>query len=186
MFMDSENRKVFLRLWLLVSGIAFILPLWLAPCASIHCTDATDAMFLAMLILSFPSSLIFIVLLVFAGPSPLTSYEPGLYLLLWAGFFMTGYLQWCMVAPRFFGRRQMITLGISERAKTVAQQNASTPALPPVQTTKPTESIRPEPQPEPAQRIVKPAATATTTKHFDERGRTPLERVLSRDDEESS
>ncbi len=116
----SKDIKTFLKYsWIAASVACFILPLLLIPLDELgHWPgDAAGDMTLGMFILNFPVGLLYLIVLslIFYIFSPhLHDLPVSFYVLLWFGFFVTGYLQWFHLLPHFFNRQKSLTtLGLS-------------------------------------------------------------------------
>lgn len=103
-----------------------------------------------MLVLSFPASLILIVLV----ESFVVSLE---FPLLWFLAFVGGYLQWFWLLPKTFERHEITTLSLADQ-KGDASEITSLESVVPVRTS--------------------PVNPISGTPQFDKRGQTPLERVI--------
>lgn len=120
--MFKDSKAIIRYAWLLGCVACFILPLLLTPVGdsdSLHWVHmAIEDMTFAMFILSFPCSIAFVlvVAIYFLMFSP---YDMPIasYLLLWLGFFVTGYVQWFWVLPELRQKRQLITLGLTQSAE---------------------------------------------------------------------
>lgn len=70
-------------------------------------------MILGMFVFSFPASILFALFaIVFSEMFPPYDLPVATYLLLWFGFFLTGYVQWFCVIPNLGKRQPFITLGL--------------------------------------------------------------------------
>jgi hypothetical protein len=127
--MFKHSKAIIKYAWLLACVACFILPLLLTPVGdsdSLHWVHmAIEDMTFVMFILSFPCSVGFVLVaaIYFLMFSP---YDMPIasYLLLWLGFFVTGYVQWFWVLPELRQKRQLITLGLthSEERKAVKKR----------------------------------------------------------------
>jgi hypothetical protein len=123
------------------------------------CYRAEDSMFLSMFLLSFPGSLLYLIFLAFTFDS-IDVYTPLHYLLLWGGAFTVGYFQWFWFIPRLLRGQAMTTLGLSQSGtptvgSRVGQRSSS-----------------------PRARKRASHLKGRSLAHFDEIGRTPLERAV--------
>ena len=120
----SVDGKTFLKLaWVMASASCFIFPLILIPFDNLHSWTGQVAadMIFGMLILSFPSSLLYLLAVgcVYYMFSPF-ELPVTFYVLLWFGFFVTGYLQWFHFLPDLLNRQNssngqsLTTLGLGE------------------------------------------------------------------------
>src|SRR3977135_2522605 len=87
-------------IWILVT--VSILQIGLGTCVAGEspCIQAGVTMEGFMLVLSFPSCVVLFVLFPFVGWESIHSATD--YALLWLGTFVTGYLQWFFLVPKFF------------------------------------------------------------------------------------
>jgi hypothetical protein len=113
----SNQELTFSRyIWLIGCTACFILPILVSPLSDSHdlLHDAIEGMTFAMFVLSFPGSLLFtlVAAIFFLMFSPF-DLPVATYLLLWFGFFVTGYVQWFWAFPELFQKRQLISLGLS-------------------------------------------------------------------------
>ena len=143
-------------LW--VTVCLFMLPLGLGTCLVDHGYYASLNLLPVMLVLSFPAGpLLLLVGAVVIDPWPL---NPALdYSLLWFVAFAAGYLQWFWAFPKLFGKREIITLGLTQVLPLTVADNLPTQTL-----GRPTKRLR--------------TRTRNRIAHFDQRGRTPLERAI--------
>ncbi len=120
----SVDGKTFLKLaWVMASAACFIFPLLLIPFDNLHSWTGqiTGDMIFGMVVLTFPAGLLYLLavgcVLFMLSPSEL---PVSFYVLLWFGFFVTGYLQWFHFLPDLLERRSLsskqslTTLGLSE------------------------------------------------------------------------
>ncbi|MBV9209035.1 MAG: hypothetical protein JOZ52_00315, partial [Acidobacteria bacterium] len=112
----SFDGKTFLKLsWVLACVSCFIFPLILIPFDGLHSWTRTVLadMGFGMLILAFPSGLLYLlavgVLVYMFSPNEL---PVSFYVLLWFGFFVTGYMQWFHLLPHFLNRQGLTTLNL--------------------------------------------------------------------------
>lgn len=122
------------------------------------CRLAEENVLPLMLILSFPSGVLAVLVSVFfLGFNPPTDF-----LLIWLALAVAGYVQWFVLLPSMGKHREVISLNLS--------LNQSTPTLnAPATRTEPNKSQRRE----------KPLAIqAKRFRSFDKQGRTPLDRAL--------
>ena len=147
--------------WLFVLKVAWIvatvtvLLIGLGTCLAGDgpCLKAGRSMQGFMLLLSFPSSVLF--LLSFSGIyGQETIHYPVDYVLFWLGTVVVGYLQWFVAVPGILATPDITTLGLSRKARSK-----------PVSKRRRRHRIRTRPVYE--------------MKHFDEAGKTPIERVFS-------
>ena len=138
-----------------------MLPLGLGAClVDPNRYFASDNLAPVMFILSFPAGpLVFLAGALAIGGPPLS--PPLDYSLMWIVAFVVGYLQWFWAFPRLFGKTEVITLGLT--AVAAAPILADQPPLCSSAEAK-------------QQRRIAPGRLL----HFDNRGRTPLERVIHR------
>jgi hypothetical protein len=165
----SNEVKSFVKLsWVVASIACFILPLLVIPIGGFdHWLDrAGEDMAVGMAILTFPAGLFcgFILVLFFSTFFASHSQPSSFYVLLWFGFFVTGYLQWFHLLPYLLDRQNLTTLGL-----------AQTEALPEGKTRRRASRSRRRsrhapPPPQLADKSVLP---------FDAVRRTPLEKVIS-------
>jgi hypothetical protein len=116
------DGKTFLKLaWVLASISCFIFPLLLIPFDNLHSWTGqiTRDMMVGMVFLSLPMSLLYllavgcVVYLLAPFDMPVS-----FYVLLWFGFFVTGYLQWFHLLPHLLNRpngidgQSLTTLGL--------------------------------------------------------------------------
>jgi hypothetical protein len=129
------------------------------------CGDASGTMLIFMLILSFPTgvffaigSTLFLRTVSFAFPSDLT---------LWLIMAVGGFLQWFIVTPRLFAKHEITILNLNQNDSPLETINLRLKD-PPLETpgAKPAVVARPK--------RIKPISA------FDNRGRSPLERVIAR------
>lgn len=114
----GKQETSFIKIaWIATSAACFVLPLVLTPAFETRrlIVVAGEEMLVAMFVLSFPCSLVF-VLLAATVLSMFSPYELPVasYLLLWFGFFLTGYVQWFRLVPALGRKRQFITLGLGK------------------------------------------------------------------------
>jgi|GEM_PF-6748800 len=116
----SKDIKTFLKYsWIAASVACFIIPLLVIPEEGFKHwpVEAESDMGFGMFVLAFPVSLLYMLLLavVFYLLAP-SHYDlpASFYVLLWLGFFVTGYLQWFHLLPYFFNHQKSITtLGLT-------------------------------------------------------------------------
>lgn len=119
------------------------------------CFDAGSRMFLAMVVLSFPSGFLGVALALLVLEPPASVDQLNDYVTFWLIMAGAGYLQWFVIIPRLFAKANITTLNLEE-TKTVSKVTAA-------------ELPRP---PRTRRRIRRILA-------HDKRGRTPLERAMS-------
>jgi hypothetical protein len=154
-----SNRHVSFAkyIWVLGCTACLTLPVLVSPVNDSHALsfDAIEEMAFAMFVFSFPGSLIFsmVAAIFFLMFSPF-DLPVATYLLLWFGFFVTGYVQWFWVVPELFQKRQLISLGLGRLDEIEASK-----------------CRRPK-------RVNPARIDHVPILHRDEEGRTPLERVI--------
>ena len=156
--MRIDHKQNIQYVWILLSVTVFLLCSGSCLDQASGCTVAGENMLSVMLILSFPGGLLFFLLsdLFFDIPSV---YTPISYFFLWSGAFIIGYIQWFWIIPHLLGGREITTLGLTQ-GKAVDGRSPDKYSL---------RAQRPE---QPAYICASPAL------HFDEKGRTPLERAI--------
>ena len=147
----------FLKIAWLTAAIA-ILFMGTSLCLSTDdaCFQAGETMFLLMFLLSFPTGLLFILVSTFFLGGESIHY-PSDYITVWLIMTCGGYLQWFVLVPRLFAKREFTVLNLG-------------------QTDSPLKSLVKDCAPSPIRRTgrMKPISA------FDRRGRTPLERAIAR------
>ena len=139
--------------WIVVAVTVLLIGLGTCLAGENPCFEAGMSMEGFMLLLSFPSSILFRLWFpVFYGVESI--HYPVDYILVWLGFLLVGYLQWFVLIPRLFAAPVITSLAL-------ARKLGSKPA---------------------SQRRRKRCARRFATheiKPFDEQGKTPIERVFS-------
>jgi hypothetical protein len=125
------------------------------------CDLAGERMFSAMFLLSFPGSLLYLVFLALTFET-VNVHTPLLYILLWGGAFTVGYLQWFRVLPSLLNRPEMTTLGLAQTRAAIVSGTGGQRATRSRRKRKRVAWLK-------GARVV----------HFDDTGRTPLERVIN-------
>jgi len=141
--------------WLTAAFVVLVMGFNFCAATDRACFDAGSRMFLTMVVLSFPSGFLGVVLTLLVLGPPASVDQLNDYVTFWLIMAGAGYLQWFVILPRLFGQPKITTLNLEE-TKTVAKVTA--PELP-----------RP---PRTRRRIRRILA-------YDKRGRTPLERAMS-------
>ncbi|MBV9958728.1 MAG: hypothetical protein JO360_09920 [Acidobacteria bacterium] len=160
----SADTKTFLKLaWTLAAIGCFIFPLILIPSSDSvpgWVERASVDMSFGMLVLSFPAGLLYLLAVAFLLHAFMPFNVPvSLYVVLWFGFFVMGYLQWFHLLPGRFRREGLTTLGLDEK-----------------------EAVATSRRPHRPRRRRKSAPAQLTEKQvlpFEATRRTPLERVIS-------
>jgi hypothetical protein len=147
--------------WLTSAFVVLVMGFNFCAATDQACFDAGDRMFLMMVVLSFPASILGLgVASFFLWPLASVDqlYDYGIFWLAMAG---AGYLQWFVLLPRLFAKPIITTLSLGEtkaafeETKTVAQVTAAE-----------------IPRPTRTQRRIRRIPA------YDKLGRTPLERVM--------
>ncbi len=115
----SNEVKSFVKLsWVIASIACFILPLMVIPIGSFEhwLSRAGKDMAFGMVILTFPSGLLSFLVLAFIFHVVFSIHDQpvSFYVLVWFGFFVTGYLQWFHVLPNLLNRQNLTTLGLAQ------------------------------------------------------------------------
>jgi hypothetical protein len=116
----SKDIKTFLKYsWIAASIACFIIPLLVIPEEGFKHwpVEAEGDMGFGMFVMAFPASMLymlFLALVFYLIASSHYDLPASFYVLLWLGFFVTGYLQWFHLLPYFFNRQKsFMTLGLS-------------------------------------------------------------------------
>jgi hypothetical protein len=192
--------------WL--SAAVMILLMGTSMCAANDeaCFQAGGAMFLLMFWLSFPSGLVFsLAALAFVDRESI--HYPSDFISAWMVMAFGGLLQWFVIVPRLFEKRNLTTLNLSADSPSTSISSAHTPTKPAPEADVPTSlssadiSTQPAPEtticipapdltvPEPPvpaspkainveHRKITRRKTIRTIAPFDKQGRTPLQRVI--------
>jgi hypothetical protein len=153
--MNSRLKLCLKVAWLTISLTIFLKGMNDCILTNQACLAAGETMFLSMFVISFPIS----ILCVFAALFVLGSDSPNslsTYLTLWALLTCGGYLQWFVVVPGMFAKRDLTILNLRQEI----HQKAPSDEV----------QVGPARRPRKARPIVA----------FDRQGRTPLERALGR------
>jgi len=169
------STKTFLKLaWTLASIFCFILPLLVIPFDDWHglVGRVGPDMSFGMLILTFPMGVLYLVAALIVYDVFFTSQLPvSALVLLWFGFFVTGYVQWFYLLPLLLDKhsslrsRSITTLGLEKGSERNTKRKKH------------------------SHKRVRKARTAVAQMdsrqvlQFDEIRRTPLERVISEADQ---
>lgn len=162
----SDDIKIFLKCtWVMASIACFVLPLLMSPEDGFRqwLVDAQGDMGVGMFFMAFPISILYMLVLAaifyVLSPSPYDM-PSSLYVLLWLGFFLSGYLQWFHLVPHFFNRQKSLTtLGLAQTEFTEKVQRKRRP---------------------PRRRKRKPAQLESKpVLQFEPQRRTPLERIIN-------
>ena len=139
--------------WIVAAVSVLLIGLGTCLAGDNPCFEAGISMEGFMLLLSFPSSILFLLWFpVFYGAESI--HYPVDYILFWLGAFVVGYLQWFVLIPRLFAAPVTTSLGFARKLRS-----------------KPASKRR-------RKRCVRPFATYEM-KPFDQEGKTPIERVFS-------
>ncbi len=147
----------FLKIAWLTAAIAILL-MGTSLCLSTDdaCFQAGETMFLLMFLFSFPTGLLFVLVSMFFLEAESIHY-PSDYITVWLIMTCGGYLQWFVLVPRLFAKRELTVLNLGQKDPVVKSFMKDCAPSPIRQTGR-----------------MKPIST------FDRRGRTPLERVITR------
>lgn len=154
--MKSQIKLCLKVAWLTTSVLMLVVgtnDCWLTSEA---CFPAGERMFLSMFVLSFPTSIVSVLVALFFVGDESTSSSTA-YFTLWVIMTCGGYWQWFIVVPSLFERQKLITLDLRQEEMPA---KPTVPEVPPVRAPRP-KRIRP-------------------ISAFDSSGRTPLERALGR------
>jgi hypothetical protein len=161
--MKIKQRQIWKFIWILLC--VAVLFFHFGQCFEWEsgCYSAGERMFSLMFLLSFPGSLFYLVFLGVTFNSVSAS-TPFLYFLIWGGAFAVGYFQWFGLLPYLLDRPEMTTLGLGLSGASNVSRTGSGRC---------SSSRR--------RRRRRRAAWLRGARviHFDETGRTPLERVIN-------
>jgi hypothetical protein len=160
--MNSRLRLCFKVAWLTASVVILVMGTNNCVATDYACLAAGETMVAWMFVVSFPAGILSIlVALFFLGPDSPNSLPT--YLTLWLTLTCGGYLQWFVLAPKLFAKKELTVLSLQQK------ETANEPELREIAAKEPAENHRaPVRRPKP----FRPIAA------FDRQGRTPLERAL--------
>jgi len=184
----KDKVKLCLKIgWL--SAVVVILLMGTGMCAANDeaCFQAGGAMFLLMFWLSFPTGLVFsIAALAFVDHESI--HYPSDFITAWMVMAFGGLLQWFVIVPRLFEKRNLTVLNLGAAAPCTVSTSADLPTKPvpelvvPVAIPDAIAPERPAPVPPKARDVERRKATRRKTIKpvlpFDKKGRTPLQRVI--------
>ena len=161
--MNSKLKLCLKVAWVTASMVILLMGTNNCLATDYVCLAAGESMLVWMLVLSFPSGILSIlVALIFLGfdsPDSLPTY-----LTLWLTMTGGGYLQWFVVTPKLFAKKELTLLSLQQK------ETANDPALRKIAAREPASEHHRAPV-----RIPKPFRPIRA---FDRQGRTPLERAL--------
>ena len=140
--------------WLTMAFVVLVMGFNFCAATDQACFDAGSRMFLTMVILSFPSGFLSVVVTLFFF-DPTTSDRLNEYMFFWWVMSGAGYIQWFVLVPRLFAKPKFTTLGLESKIK-LEKETMAEIAPPCAPRTKRVRLIR----------------------AYDKRGRTPLERAM--------
>lgn len=141
--------------WLIAALMILAMGLNLCVATEGACFEPARTMILLMLLISFPLGLpLFLIAIPFLSPE---GPDPFQYFTVWLILTCGGYFQWFVLAPRLFGKPNLVTLDLNRR---------ETPITEPATIS--------QPQSKRQVKRTKPVS------FYDKQGRTRLERILAR------
>ena len=141
------------------------------------CSAAGETMFLFMFLLSFPIGLVFLLISMIFVESAGGHY-PSDYIIAWFILACGGCCQWFILVPRLFAKPTLTLLDLRQiREPSNAVSQSSTAATPSSIETSQGRSL---PSVDVAATSIRTRKVRNHVVPFDRRGRTPLERVISR------
>ena len=153
--MKSRIQLCLKTAWLTSVAVLLLMGINLCVSTDSACFDAGATMILFMFILSFPTGFLFLLVSVlFISES---FHPPSQYITVWLIMTAGGFVQWFIIVPRLFAKRDFTILNLGQAESPVAVPPGS-------------------PQSSPATRPKR----VKTICPFDNRGRSPLERVIMR------
>lgn len=141
--------------WVTMAFVVLVMGFNLCAATDQACFDAGGRMFLTMIILSFPSGFLSVVVTLFFF-DPTTGDRLNEYMFFWWVMSGAGYVQWFVVVPRLFAKPKFTTLGLE--SKIIRRATETTTEIAPLRASK-TRRVR-------------------LIRAYDKLGRTPLERAL--------
>ena len=154
--MKSRTKLCLKTAWLTTATVLLFMGTNLCVSTDSSCFAAGETMLLFMTILSFPMGVVFVFASIFfLGTEGVHS--PSDYITVWLIMACGGLLQWFIVIPRLFAKRDFTTLNLR-------QEDLPLKGL----------LVGDQPTSARAPKRIKPISA------FDNRGRTPLERVIAR------
>jgi hypothetical protein len=115
--LKESPRFDFKEVWILVCFSVLVVYLigLLKPDSELGTIATRDWLLVWMIFMSFPASILF---MFFILSFTWLDYEQDFFgtMLMWAGLFAVGYLQWCRLVPFLFMRDRMITLNLKQRS----------------------------------------------------------------------
>jgi hypothetical protein len=147
--MASRIKLALAIAWL--TAVLIVLGMGSGLCASGEgvCFESGETMLVIMFWLSFPTSVVFLILAMFFVEYS-SIHTTSDYLIVWFIMAFGGVLQWFFLAPRIFRKTDLVLLNL----------RSTTSTSPAVKT------------------VMRKSRTRRKINHFDAQGRTPLERVL--------
>lgn len=146
--MASRIKLALVVAWLTAVLIVLVMGSGLCASAEQVCFDSGETMLVIMFWLSFPTSVVCLILaLLFVDSSIHTTSD---YVTVWFIMAFGGLLQWFFLAPRIFTKTDLVLLNLRS-------------TISPPQTVK---------------TVMRKAKAMRKIRHFDSQGRTPLERVI--------
>ena len=154
--MKSRIKLCLKTAWLTAAIVLLFMGTNLCVLTDSSCFAAGETMLLFMVILSFPTGVFFVFASIFFLGTESVHFSSD-YITVWLIMACGGFLQWFIVIPRLFTKREFTILNLGQE---------DLPLKAPVAGAQPTSARRPK--------RIKPISA------FDNRGRAPLERVIAR------
>ena len=161
--------------WVVAASMILLVGTQLCTSTEVACVTADNAMSFFMVLLTFPSGIIFFPIAM-ALIDSFGGHYPSDFIIGWSVLAFAGFVQWFYIMPLLLEKPGLTVLNLS-----------SEPAIVPVPATTTVSTERTIESPMPATTAVPPAPIRirarkqqNTIRSFDKSGRTPLERALHR------
>ncbi|HEY5838644.1 MAG TPA: hypothetical protein VIT19_06365 [Pyrinomonadaceae bacterium] len=148
--------------WLTAAFVVLVMGFNFCAATDRACFEAGDRMFLAMVVLSFPSGFLGVALTLLVLGPPASVDQLNDYVTFWLIMAGAGYLQWFVILPRLFAKPYFTILNL-KATETVAKVTAAKVSRP-----------------------ARPRRRIRRTLAYDKLGRTPLERAMSSNSTDAS